>query len=471
LAFQVNTVKYSGKINVTPVGAQKINLGGQAAFPFYDFEGALPNKPKLALQIWDLDPGESISAPLAKAYEGALGDPGAWAKKAVEYGADIVCLTLKSSDPNDQNTGPAEAIAVVQKVLDAINVPLIVFGVDNKDKDIETLSAVAEKFAGKNLVLGPITDKNYKQIGAQALAYGHTVIARSPIDVNLAKQLNILLMDLGIKPDKILIDPNTGGLGYGMEYCYSVMERLQAAALLQADDKLQQPIINMLGEEIWKTKEANTATESVPTLGDQTSRGVLMEVTEAVSLLAAGTSLLVLSHPESLKLVRYYIDLWNDGGEVKGEGFLNVPITPISAEAIAAIQSKPKAEGEPKAKEAPKSAPKEEPKPAPKAAEAPKPAPKAAEAPKPAPPAPKEEPKPAPKAAEAPKPAAEAPKPAPKAAEAPKPAAKPTPVRSATVTRELKPAPQSEQDEKEEYVVSNAIIAELSRVHVRVPRY
>jgi acetyl-CoA decarbonylase/synthase complex subunit delta len=327
LAFQVNSVKYYGKINVIPVGAQKIELGGQAAFPFYDFEGTIPNKPKLALQIWDFDPGEALSAPLAKAYEGALGDPGAWAKKAVEYGADIVCLTLKSTDPNDQNNGPAEAIAATQKVLDAVSVPVIVFGVDNKDKDIETLSAVAEKFQGQNLILGPITDKNYKQIGAQALAYGHTVIARSPIDVNLAKQLNILLMDLGIRPDKIIIDPNTGGLGYGMEYCYSVMERLQAAALIQADDKLQQPIINMLGEEIWKTKEANTPAEAAPILGDQTSRGVLMEVTEAISLLAAGSSLLVLSHPESLKLVRYYIDLWTDGGEAKDEGVFQAKVS------------------------------------------------------------------------------------------------------------------------------------------------
>jgi acetyl-CoA decarbonylase/synthase complex subunit delta len=464
-------------------------LGGQNAFPFYDFEGTFPHKPKLAIQIWDMDPGESLSAPLAKAFAGVTGDPGAWAKKAVEYGADIVCLCLKSSDPNDQNTGPAEAVAATKKVLDAVDVPVIVFGVDNKDKDIETLSAICDKFAGKNLIVGPVTDKNYKQIGAQALAYGHSVIARSPIDVNLAKQLNILLMDLGIKPDKILIDPNTGGLGYGMEYCYSVMERLEAAALLQADDKLQQPIINMLGEEIWKTKEANQTVEAVPTLGDQTSRGVLMEVTEAVSLLAAGTSLLVLSHPESLKLVRYYIDLWYDGGEVKGEGFLEVPITPIDPSLH--ITAKPKS-GD-KAAEAPKAAP-EKPKEAPKAAapEKPKEAPKAA-----APEKPKEAPKPAapekpaepPKAAapekpkEAPKPAApEKPKEAPKAAapekpkEAPKPAApKPPAVAAKPVVRRTMTAEKSDdkslETAKPEEVIANAIINELNRVHVRIPRY
>jgi acetyl-CoA decarbonylase/synthase complex subunit delta len=166
-------------------------------------------------------------------------------------------------------------------------------------------------------------------VGAQALAYGHSVIARTPIDVNLAKQLNILLMDLGITPSKILIDPNTGGIGYGMEYCYSVMERINMAALLQQDDKLQQPIINILGEEIWKTKEANQKTADFPTLGDQGCRGVLMEVTEAVSLLSAGSSLLVMVHPTSLKLVREYIKLMTEGGPAPSEGFPVVPITAI----------------------------------------------------------------------------------------------------------------------------------------------
>jgi acetyl-CoA decarbonylase/synthase complex subunit delta len=322
-------VKYTGKINETPLGAKKVALGGQAAYAFHDFEGALPNKQKLGLQVWDMDPGDAYAGPLAEAFAGVLGDPGAWAKKAVEYGADVISLHLKSSDPNDKNTGPDEAVASVGKVLEAVDVPVVVFGVDNPDKDKETLSAVAEKYSGKNLILGPVTDKNYKQVGAQALAYGHSVIARTPIDVNLAKQLNILLMDLGITPDKILIDPNTGGIGYGMEYCYSVMERINMAALLQQDDKLQQPIINILGEEIWKTKEANQLTSEHPTLGDQVCRGVLMEVTEAVSLLSAGSSLLVMAHPVSLKLTRDYINLVTDGGPAPSEGLPDVPITQL----------------------------------------------------------------------------------------------------------------------------------------------
>ncbi len=326
MAFQIPTVKYSGKIIEVPVGASKVMLGGQSAYAFHTFEGEFPNKPKIALDVWDYDPSGEWPAALTEAFKGVMNDPGAWAKKCVEYGADMVVLHLKSSDPNDKNTGADEAVANVQKVLDAVDVPVIVFGVDNKDKDVETLSAVAEKFANKNLMLGPVTDKNYKQIGAQALAYGHTVVARTPIDVNLAKQLNILLTGLGLPKDKIIVDPTTGGLGYGMEYGYSVMERISMAALVQQDDNLQQPMISFFGEDVWKSKEASLPADENPQLGDAQCRGVLMEVTEAVAVLGAGVSVLSMRHPASLKLVREYIKLVSDGGQVEGD-LPTVPIT------------------------------------------------------------------------------------------------------------------------------------------------
>jgi acetyl-CoA decarbonylase/synthase complex subunit delta len=327
LAFQIPTVKFSGKINEVSLGAKKVVVGGQSAYSFHTFEGTFPNKPKIALDVWDYDCSEEWPAALVEAYKGVMNDPAAWAKKCVEYGADIVVLHLKSSDPNDKNTGAAEAVANVQKVIDAVDVPVIVFGVDNKDKDAETLAAVAEKFAGKSLILGPVTEKNYKQIGAQALAYQHTVVARTPIDVNLAKQLNILLAGLGVPKEKIIVDPTTGGLGYGMEYGYSVMERIQMAALVQQDDNLQQPLISFFGEDVWKTKEANLPTAENPQLGDAGCRGVLMEVTEAIAVLGAGVSILSMRHPASLKIVRQYVDLAYDGGAVNGGDLPKVPIT------------------------------------------------------------------------------------------------------------------------------------------------
>jgi acetyl-CoA decarbonylase/synthase complex subunit delta len=258
-----------------------------------------------------------------------LNDPALWAKKAVEYGADLISLELVSSDPNDLDTSPQHAVDTVTKVLGAINVPLIVCGVDNKDKDVETLSLVAEKFQNKNFILGPVTEKNYRQLGAQALAYGHSIIAKTPIDVNLAKQLNVLLMDLGVTADKILIDPTISGLGYGLEYTYSIMERIVMAALVQQDDKLQQPIISSIGRETWKCKEANLPTAGNETMGNQTCRGVLMEVATAVSFLAAGASIIIFSHPESLNIVRSYIDGVVDGGAIRAEKIPEVPITAI----------------------------------------------------------------------------------------------------------------------------------------------
>jgi acetyl-CoA decarbonylase/synthase complex subunit delta len=212
-----------------------------------------------------------------------------------------------STDPNGDNASPESAAATAKKVADAINVPLIVYGTSNVEKDAEVLPAVAEACADKNIIIGPVQDKNYKKIGAAALAYNHTVIANSPIDVNLAKQLNILLGQLGVKDSHILVDPTTGGLGYGMEYSYSVMERDRMAALTQEDEKLQLPIVNYVGQEVWKVKECKQTNAEAPQLGDQTKRGILMEAITAVDLLLAGSDLLIMRHPEAVKMTKSII--------------------------------------------------------------------------------------------------------------------------------------------------------------------
>ena len=232
----------------------------------------------------------------------------AWAKKCVsEFGAEAIALILNSTDPNADNASPESAAETAKKVLAAIDVPLIVYGTSNMEKDAEVLPAVAEACTDKPIVIGPVQDKNYKKIGAAALAYGHTVSANSPIDVNLAKQLNILLGQLGVKDSQILVDPTTGGLGYGLEYTYSVMERDRMAALTQEDDKLQLPILNYVGQEVWKVKECKLTNAEAPELGDQAKRGILMEAITAVDLLLAGSDLLIMRHPEAVKMVQTII--------------------------------------------------------------------------------------------------------------------------------------------------------------------
>ena len=226
----------------------------------------------------------------------------------------MIVLQLKSTDPNGNDASAADAAATVKKVLAAIDVPLIIWGTANTEKDEEVLKKIAEECQGKNLILGPVEDKNHKGIGAAAMGFGHTVIASSPIDVNLAKQCNILLENLGVSMDKMIIDPTTGGLGYGLEYSYSVMERIRMAALAQGDDKLQLPLINNLGNEVWKCKEAKLPVDEAPTLGDPEKRGILMEAVGAVAYLMSGSNVLIMRHPEAIRLVKSYIDLVYDGG-------------------------------------------------------------------------------------------------------------------------------------------------------------
>jgi acetyl-CoA decarbonylase/synthase complex subunit delta len=311
LAFEIPKQVYSGAIKTVTIGkgAKAITLGGETSYPFYVFEGAMPHQPRLAMEVWDKDPGEEWAAPVYEAVKDVAKDPVAWAQKCIkEFGAEAIALILVSTDPNGDNAPPEAAAATAKKLADAIEVPLIVFGTSNVEKDAEVLPAVAEACADKNIIIGPVQDKNYKKIGAAALAYNHTVIANSPIDVNLAKQLNILLGQLGVKDTHILVDPTTGGLGYGLEYSYSVMERDRMAALTQEDDKLQLPIVNYVGQEVWKVKECKLSNAEAPQLGDQTKRGILMEAITAVDLLLAGADLLILRHPEAVKMTRSVIN-------------------------------------------------------------------------------------------------------------------------------------------------------------------
>jgi acetyl-CoA decarbonylase/synthase complex subunit delta len=317
LAFEIPKQPYSGEIGETIVGAggSAVKLGGEDSYPFHLFEGKMPNPPKIAMEVWDYDPSEEWPEASIEPFKDVISSPDAWAKKCVdEYGADMIVLQLKSTDPNGMDRSADEAAEVAKKVSDAIDVPLIIWGTANSQKDEEVLKKISELCEGKNVALGPVEEGNHKGVGASALGYNHTIIASSPIDVNLAKQLNILLGNLGVQKDKIIIDPTTGGLGYGLEYSYSVMERIRMAALTQEDDKLQAPMISNVGNEVWKSKEAGLSLDDAPTLGDPERRGILMESVAAVSYLLSGADVVILRHPESVRLTRSFIDFMIKGG-------------------------------------------------------------------------------------------------------------------------------------------------------------
>ena len=394
MAFEFFKESYTGSIKEITLGKgdNAVTVGGEACYPFYQFEGAMPNKPKIAMEIWDMEPDEWPEAALSP-FKDVISDPGAWAKKCVEeYGAEMIVLQLKSTDPNGDDASADDAVASVKKVLGAVSVPLIIWGTANTEKDEEVLKKIAEECQGENLILGPVEDKNHKGIGAAAMGFGHTVISSSPIDVNLAKQCNILLENLGMPMDRMIVDPTTGGLGYGLEYSYSVMERIRMAALAQGDDKLQLPLINNLGNEVWKCKEAKQSVEEAPLLGDPEKRPILMEAVGAVAYLMSGSNVLMMRHPESIRMVKAYIDLVYEGGMATDVAPIQKQLADVDIDLLALSPEPDLTIAEEKAK-----------KPAPaKKKAAPEPAKKAApEAKKAAPaePAKKAEPEPAPAAA------------------------------------------------------------------------
>jgi acetyl-CoA decarbonylase/synthase complex subunit delta len=309
MALELPKTTYNGKIKEIKLGMENrsITVGGETCYPFYLFEGRMPNLPRIAMEVYDTPPQEWPAAAL-EPFIDVTGDPVSWAKKCIQtYNAEMICLQLTSTDPNGLNRGADEAAAVVKKVADAISVPLIVWGTANLEKDTEVLRKVAEVCQGKNLVLGTIEEGDHKKIGAAAIGYHHTVIASTPIDINLAKQLNILLGNLGVPDNLLVMDPTVSSIGYGIEYCYSVMERIRAAALTQSDDKLQFPLICNIGKETWKTKEVKIAEQDDPKLGDANKRGILLEAMSAMCLLLAGGDVVIMRHPEAIKLVKEMI--------------------------------------------------------------------------------------------------------------------------------------------------------------------
>lgn len=310
MTFQPSKQVYSGKIRELTLGTgdKAVKIGGKAVYSFHSFEGDIPNPPKIAMEVWDKDPSADWPEAAKAPFSDVLGDPAAWARKCVQqYGAEMIVVQTKSADPNADNSPAAQVAETVAKIVDAVDVPVVVWGVANHEKDTEVMRLVAEKCTGRRLGISPVEEGDYKQIGAACLGYKHVTIASSPIDVNLAKQLNILLGNLGVKQDDMVIDPTTGGLGYGLEYSYSVIERIMQAALTQEDDKLQQPIIVNVANETWKCKESNLTMEDAPELGDPSTRAVLMEAITAVDLMIAGADVVVMRHPDAVNLVRNYI--------------------------------------------------------------------------------------------------------------------------------------------------------------------
>jgi len=305
MAVEIVRERWKGRVCEMVLGREPrvVRAGGDTSLPFIRFEGR-PIRPVTALEVQDIDPGDWPEV-LRKEFDGVLGDPAAWARRGVELGADLVLLRLAGTHPENLDTGPEAAAETARRVAGAVDVPLVVLGSTVEEKDARVLPVVAEALEGRNCLLGQATAENYKTVVAACVAYGHCVAATSPLDINLAKQLNILITEMNLPPERIAMDPSIGPLGYGLEYAYSIIERKRLGALA-GDRMLAPPVICLVGEETWKTREAQV--EDAAEWGDRLRRAVLWETVTAVTLALAGGSIFVFRHPESLARFNREVD-------------------------------------------------------------------------------------------------------------------------------------------------------------------
>lgn len=308
--------KWSIPVNEVTIGATReqggtrsrsVKIGGEDCLPFMSDEGKIPNPPVIAMEVTDMKP-ENWPAPLEAIYKDVWNDPVKWAQKCEkEFGADIILLKLSSCHPDNKNTSPADAAAVVKAIKQNVSLPLIVWGSEVPEKDNLVMPEVSQVLKGEKALLGIAEQDNYKTLTGTCIADGHNILTMAPLDVNIGKQVNILVTDMGMSAENIVQWQTTGALGYGFEYCYSAQERIRLAGL-GGDKLLAIPLLATCGWESWKAKEAKSPEAEFPHWGPAKERGIAWEFSTATGMLLSGANIVSLLHPESVKLVRRFIN-------------------------------------------------------------------------------------------------------------------------------------------------------------------
>jgi acetyl-CoA decarbonylase/synthase complex subunit delta len=308
----VRTVRIGATATEGGTRTSTVTIGGATAMPFHLFEGAMPHPPALAMEVFDTPPKRYPKA-LQDVFEDVLSRPAEMARRCVEqFGAELISVRLEGTHPDKGDKSAEEAATVVKAVLTSVGVPLIITGHSHFAKNNEVMRKVAEAAAGENCLINWVEKDNYKTIAACCLAHGHCVVAQSPIDLNMAKQLNIQLTDMGCPADKIVLDPLSSAVGYGLEYSYSMMERIRLNGLA-GDDMLRMPMMITPGRESALAKESLAPEKDNPKWGREQLRAVWWEIATATALLLAGAELLVLYHPKAVEVLRKTIRELGDG--------------------------------------------------------------------------------------------------------------------------------------------------------------
>ena len=309
MSFTPKTGAFSGKINAVTLGTgdKAIVLGGLNVLPFYTFDAAIENAPKIGVEISDAAAQWDVPG-IVDFYAGCTTMAERAKKAETMEGADFIALNFESADPNGADRSVAECVADAKAVAEAVSMPLVIMGCKNLEKDAELFSAIAEALAGKNAAFMSAKNENYKTIGAAvALAGGQKVGAETADDINLAKQLNIQLKGLGVAPEAIVMNIGTAAVGYGFEYVASTLDRIRDAALKQSDADLQMPIIAPVSTDTWGVKESTASEADEPAWGSREERGIDMEISTAAANLTGGADAVIMRHPAAIATIKQFI--------------------------------------------------------------------------------------------------------------------------------------------------------------------
>ena len=309
MAFTPKTAAYSGKINAVTLGTgdKAMVIGGQNVLPFYTFDAAIEHAPKIGMEISDAAGNWTVPG-LVDFYAGCTTMAQRAAKAATLEGVDFIALNFESADPNGASRSVEECVADAKAVAETVELPIVVLGCKNLEKDCQLLAQISEALQGKNILVMSAKSENYKNVGASvALAYGQKMGAETSDDINLAKQLNIMLKGLTVKPENIVMDIGTAAVGYGYEYAASTFDRIRLAALQQGDADLQMPILAAVSLDTWNVKESTATEEDEPAWGDMEERAISMEISTAAADLTGGADAVILRHPASVATIRKFI--------------------------------------------------------------------------------------------------------------------------------------------------------------------
>lgn len=311
MAFVPKAQAFNAKINAVTLGTgdKSIVIGGENVLPFYTFDAPMENAPKIGVEISDLGL-ENYQAPGFKAFYEGCNTMAEMAKKAETMeGASFICLYFEGADPNGHNKSVEECVAQLKEVADAVTMPLVIMGCKNVEKDAALFSAMAEALQGRNALFLSAREEDYKSVGASvAMAYNQKMGAESAVDINLAKQLNVLIGQLGVPASSVVMNVGSAAAGYGFEYVASTLDRVKAAALAQNDNMLQMPIITPISTETWGVKESIMPEADMPEWGNAEERGIEMEITTAAACLASGSDAVIMAHPASVAAISKMIN-------------------------------------------------------------------------------------------------------------------------------------------------------------------